>query len=51
LIGIFTLAVIAGAFGFLIWFSGVEQSGGRKAHKIVFTGSIAGLTKNGRRSL
>jgi len=47
LIGIFTLAVIAGAFGFLIWFSGVDQSGGRKAYKIVFTGSIAGLTKNG----
>jgi phospholipid/cholesterol/gamma-HCH transport system substrate-binding protein len=47
LIGIFTLAVIAGAFGFLIWFSGVDQSGGRKTYKIVFTGSIAGLTKNG----
>lgn len=47
LIGIFTLAVIAGAFGFLIWFSGVDKSGARKPYKIVFTGSISGLTKNG----
>jgi phospholipid/cholesterol/gamma-HCH transport system substrate-binding protein len=41
------LAVIAGAFGFLIWFSGAEKTGGRKAYKIVFTGSISGLSRNG----
>lgn len=47
LIGIFTLAVIAAAFGFLLWFSGVEKQGGRKTYKIVFTGSITGLSNNG----
>jgi phospholipid/cholesterol/gamma-HCH transport system substrate-binding protein len=47
LIGIFTLAVIAAAFGFLIWFSGIEKPGGRKTYKIVFTGSITGLSNNG----
>jgi phospholipid/cholesterol/gamma-HCH transport system substrate-binding protein len=47
LIGIFTLAVIAGAFGFLIWFTGAEKQGGRVTYKIVFTGSITGLSKNG----
>ncbi|HUB65247.1 MAG TPA: MlaD family protein [Methylocella sp.] len=47
LIGIFTLAVLAGAFGFLIWFSGLEKSGGLKTYKIVFTGSISGLSRNG----
>jgi phospholipid/cholesterol/gamma-HCH transport system substrate-binding protein len=47
LIGIFTLAVVAAAFGFLLWFSGVEKPGGRKTYKIVFTGSITGLSNNG----
>jgi phospholipid/cholesterol/gamma-HCH transport system substrate-binding protein len=47
LIGIFTLAVIAAAFGFLLWFSGAEKQGGRVTYKIVFTGSITGLSKNG----
>ncbi|HUI20729.1 MAG TPA: MlaD family protein [Methylocella sp.] len=47
LIGIFTLAVVAGIFGFLYWFSGAEKQGGRKTYKIVFTGSISGLTNNG----
>jgi phospholipid/cholesterol/gamma-HCH transport system substrate-binding protein len=47
LIGIFTLAVIAGIFGFLYWFAGAEKQGGRKTYKIVFTGSISGLSNNG----
>jgi phospholipid/cholesterol/gamma-HCH transport system substrate-binding protein len=47
LIGIFTLAVIAGAFGFLFWFSGGEKPGGRQTYKVIFTGSISGLSKNG----
>jgi phospholipid/cholesterol/gamma-HCH transport system substrate-binding protein len=47
LIGIFTLAVIAGAFGFLFWFSGGEKPGGRQTYKIIFTGSISGLSRNG----
>ena len=47
LIGFFTLAVIAGAFGFVYWFSGAEKQGERKSYKIVFTGSISGLSNNG----
>ena len=47
LIGIFTLAVIAGVFGFLFWFSGGEKPGGRQTYKIIFTGSISGLSRNG----
>ncbi len=47
LIGIFTLAVIAAAFGFVYWRSGVEKPGGRTTYKIVFTGSISGLSEGG----
>jgi phospholipid/cholesterol/gamma-HCH transport system substrate-binding protein len=47
LIGIFTLAVVAAAFGFVYWFSGAEKPGGRKTYKIIFTGSISGLSNNG----
>lgn len=47
LIGFFTLAVIAGVFGFVYWFSGAEKQGPRKPYKIVFTGSISGLSNNG----
>jgi phospholipid/cholesterol/gamma-HCH transport system substrate-binding protein len=47
LIGVFTLAVIAAAFGFVLWFSGAEKPGGRKTYKIIFTGSISGLSEGG----
>lgn len=47
LIGVFTLAVIAAAFGFVLWFSGAEKPGGRTTYKIVFTGSISGLSEGG----
>ena len=47
LIGIFTLAVVAAAFSFVYWFSGAEKPGGRKTYKIVFTGSISGLSNGG----
>jgi len=47
LIGVFTLAVIAAAFGFVLWFSGAEKPGGRTAYKIIFTGSISGLSDGG----
>jgi phospholipid/cholesterol/gamma-HCH transport system substrate-binding protein len=45
LIGVFTLAVIASAFGFVMWFSGGENPGGRKTYKVVFTGSVSGLLR------
>jgi len=47
LIGVFTLAVIAAAFGFVLWFSGAEKPGGRTTFKIIFTGSISGLSEGG----
>jgi phospholipid/cholesterol/gamma-HCH transport system substrate-binding protein len=43
LIGLFTVAVIAAAFGFVLWFAGGETRGKRQTYKIVFTGSISGL--------
>jgi phospholipid/cholesterol/gamma-HCH transport system substrate-binding protein len=47
LIGVFTLAVIAAAFGFVLWFSGAEKPGGRTTYKIIFTGSVSGLSDGG----
>jgi len=45
LIGLFTLAVIAAAFGFVYWFSGGDRGQGRQAVRVVFSGSVAGLSK------
>ncbi|WP_230530812.1 MlaD family protein [Microvirga roseola] len=45
LIGLFTLAVIAAAFGFVYWFAGGERGQGRETIRIVFSGSVAGLNK------
>jgi phospholipid/cholesterol/gamma-HCH transport system substrate-binding protein len=47
LIGVFTLAVIAAAFGFVLWFSGGQKPGGRTPYKVVFTGSVSGLSVGG----
>src|ERR1700760_4460722 len=43
LIGLFTLAVIAGGFGFVYWFSTVGGAGARTNYRIVFDGSVSGL--------
>jgi phospholipid/cholesterol/gamma-HCH transport system substrate-binding protein len=46
LIGVFTLAVIAGAFGFVYWFQGV--GGGERAYyRVVFDGAVSGLSRGG----
>jgi len=45
LIGAFTLAVIAGAFAFVLWFSGAAQVADRKTYEFRFTGSVAGLLR------
>lgn len=45
LIGLFTLAVIAAAFGFVYWFSGGEGSQKRQQIRIVFSGSVSGLAR------
>lgn len=43
IIGAFTLAVIAAAFGFVYWFAGPQDSQARKTYEIIFDGSVAGL--------
>jgi len=43
LIGLFTLAVIVGAFSFVYWFSNNSGPGVRTAYRVVFQGPIAGL--------
>jgi phospholipid/cholesterol/gamma-HCH transport system substrate-binding protein len=45
LIGLFTLAVIAAGFGFVFWFSGGDRGQGRQAVRIVFSGSVSGLSR------
>jgi phospholipid/cholesterol/gamma-HCH transport system substrate-binding protein len=45
IIGIFTLAVIAAGFLFVFWFSGTDSRTKRQPIRVVFTGSVAGLTK------
>lgn len=43
IIGAFTMAVIAAAFGFVYWFARPQDSTARKIYEIVFDGSVAGL--------
>ncbi len=43
LIGLFTLAVIVGAFGFVYWFHHVGGVAARSHYKVVFQGPIGGL--------
>jgi phospholipid/cholesterol/gamma-HCH transport system substrate-binding protein len=41
--GLFTLAVIAGAFGFIQWFQNTGGGGEQSAYRVVFAGSVSGL--------
>jgi len=43
LIGMFTLAVIAGVFGFVYWFQNVGSTSERTFYRIVFHGTVSGL--------
>jgi phospholipid/cholesterol/gamma-HCH transport system substrate-binding protein len=43
LIGLFTLGVIMGAFGFVYWFHHVGGTGERTAYRVIFKGPIGGL--------
>jgi phospholipid/cholesterol/gamma-HCH transport system substrate-binding protein len=43
LIGVFTLIVIVGGFGFVWWFERAGSMGTRAAYDVVYHGSIAGL--------
>ena len=44
LMGLFTLAVIAAALGFVYWFSGGDRGQSRQSVRIVFSGSVSGLS-------
>jgi len=41
--GLFTLAVVVAAFGFVFWFQRTGDSGEQTAYRVVFVGSVAGL--------
>ncbi len=47
LIGTFTLAVIVAAFGFIYWFSSLDQRGERATYRVIFDGSVTGLKTGG----
>ena len=44
-IGLFTLAVVIGAFGFVYWMARLGGGGEKDAYDIVFRGSVSGLTR------
>src|ERR1700722_11882830 len=41
--GVFTLAVIVGAFGFIFWFQNTGRSTAQATYRVVFDGSVSGL--------
>ncbi len=41
--GVFTLAVIVGAFGFIFWFQNTGGSAAQATYRVVFDGSVSGL--------
>jgi phospholipid/cholesterol/gamma-HCH transport system substrate-binding protein len=45
LIGLFTLAVFAGMLGFVYWFASGRSDGQKASYRIVFTGSVSGLSR------
>jgi phospholipid/cholesterol/gamma-HCH transport system substrate-binding protein len=45
LIGVFTLAVIFGAFGFVWWFQRVGDASSRAIYEVAYDGSVSGLRR------
>ncbi|HEY5167299.1 MAG TPA: MlaD family protein [Pseudolabrys sp.] len=43
LIGLFTLAVVVGVFGFVYWFQNIGGAGERAFYRVQFDGSVSGL--------
>jgi phospholipid/cholesterol/gamma-HCH transport system substrate-binding protein len=41
--GVFTLAVIVGAFAFIYWFQSTSGGGNKATYRVVFDGSVSGL--------
>lgn len=46
-IGLFTLAVVFGAFGFVFWFQSTGGTGERAVYRVQFDGSVSGLRTGG----
>ena len=46
-IGLFTLAVVVGVFGFVYWFQNIGGTGERAYYRVVFDGSVSGLRTGG----
>lgn len=46
-IGLFTLAVVFGIFGFVYWFQNIGSTGERAVYRVVFEGSVSGLRTGG----
>ena len=46
-IGLFTLAVIAGGFGFVYWFSRAGDGAERATYRVIFEGAVSGLRVGG----
>jgi phospholipid/cholesterol/gamma-HCH transport system substrate-binding protein len=44
-IGIFTLAAIAGGFLFVLWFSGIGRTSDHQVYQVNFNGSVSGLSR------
>ncbi|PPD15451.1 MAG: mammalian cell entry protein [Methylobacterium sp.] len=44
IVGLFTLAVIAGIFGFIFWFTRASENSDRKVYRVIFVGSVSGLS-------
>jgi phospholipid/cholesterol/gamma-HCH transport system substrate-binding protein len=47
LIGLFTICVIAAAFGFVFWFTGSRGGANLKAYQVVFDNPVTGLSRGG----
>src|SRR5665213_1789550 len=47
LIGLFTICVIAAAFGFIFWFSGSRGGANLKTYQVVFDTPVTGLSQGG----
>ena len=47
LIGLFTLAIVVGVFGFVYWFQNIGGTGERAFYRVVFDGSVSGLRTGG----
>ena len=45
LIGFFTLAIVAAGFAFVLWFSGTDKPASQQTFRIVFSGSVSGLSR------